>query len=110
MSTRWIRTALSLIANSPRSVEIDLQGKAIAITGAAQGLGEKMAELMATHGAKLALVNVDHEELKGTVRMCATATVGGTRRHRARCAPHPIRWSGSRNRWRIAAVTASVAG
>jgi 3-oxoacyl-[acyl-carrier protein] reductase len=52
---------------------MDLQGKVIAITGAARGLGQKMAELMATHGAKLALVDVDHEELQGTLRMCAKA-------------------------------------
>ena len=36
------------------------QGKVIVITGAAQGLGRKMAEIMAGQGADLALVDLDH--------------------------------------------------
>jgi len=38
---------------------MDLQGKVIVITGAAQGLGQKMAEIMAAESAELALVDVD---------------------------------------------------
>ena len=49
---------------------MDLQGKTILVTGAARGLGQKMAELIANQGANLALV-VDHEELKETVRLCS---------------------------------------
>jgi 3-oxoacyl-[acyl-carrier protein] reductase len=39
---------------------MDLKGKAIVITGAAQGHGQKMAEVLAARGAKVALVDVDH--------------------------------------------------
>ena len=47
---------------------MDLQGKTILVTGAARGLGQKMAELIANQGANLALVDVDHEELTGRRR------------------------------------------
>ena len=46
---------------------MDLQGKTILVTGAARGLGQKMAELIANQGANLALADVDHEELKESV-------------------------------------------
>jgi 3-oxoacyl-[acyl-carrier protein] reductase len=49
---------------------MDVQGKVIVITGAAQGIGRKMAEIMAGQGAKLALVDVDHTKLQNTVRLC----------------------------------------
>lgn len=52
---------------------MDLQGKVIVITGAAQGLGQKMAETVAAHGANLALVDVDHAKLESTVRLCTNA-------------------------------------
>ena len=51
---------------------MDVQGKVIVITGAAQGLGQKMAEIMAGQGADLALVDLDHAKLQETVRLCAT--------------------------------------
>ena len=54
---------------------MDLQGKVIVITGAAQGLGKKMAEIIAAQGAKLALVDLDHEKLRNTVRLCSKAGV-----------------------------------
>ena len=50
---------------------MDLQGKTILITGAARGLGQKMAAVIANQGANLALADVDHEELKETVRLCS---------------------------------------
>jgi len=50
-----------------------LQGKVIVITGAAQGLGQKMAEIIAGQGAKLALVDLDHAKLQTTVRLCTKA-------------------------------------
>lgn len=50
---------------------MDLKGKTIVITGAAQGLGRKMAEDIAQHGARLALVDMDKEKLKETLRLCA---------------------------------------
>jgi 3-oxoacyl-[acyl-carrier protein] reductase len=52
---------------------MDLQGRVIVITGAAQGLGQKMAEIIAAHGANLALVDVDHAKLQNTVRLCEKA-------------------------------------
>ena len=52
---------------------MDLQGKTIVITGAAQGLGQKMAQMIASHGAKLALVDLDHVKLQDTVRLCEAA-------------------------------------
>jgi len=45
---------------------MDLQGKVIVITGAAQGLGQKMAEIVGGQGAKLALVDLDHAKLQNT--------------------------------------------
>jgi 3-oxoacyl-[acyl-carrier protein] reductase len=50
---------------------MDLKGKAIVITGAAQGLGQKMAEALAEQGANIALVDIDHVTLKETVRLCS---------------------------------------
>ena len=52
---------------------MELQGKAIVITGAAQGLGQKMAEIVGGQGANLALVDLDHAKLQATVRLCAKA-------------------------------------
>ena len=52
---------------------MDLQGKVIVITSAAQGLGQKMAEIVGGQGAKLALVDLDHAKLQNTVRLCAKA-------------------------------------
>lgn len=52
---------------------MDLLGKVIVITGAAQGLGQKMAEIVANQGAKLALADVDHARLQDTIRLCSEA-------------------------------------
>ncbi len=52
---------------------MDLQGKVIVITGAAQALDQKMAEIIAAKGAKLALVDLDQEKLQSTVRLCTKA-------------------------------------
>ncbi|MEZ5855191.1 MAG: SDR family oxidoreductase [Hyphomicrobiaceae bacterium] len=46
---------------------MDLQGKTIVITGAAQGLGRKMVEMVAAHGANVALVDVDQAKLTEAV-------------------------------------------
>ncbi len=50
---------------------MDLQGKTIVITGAAQGLGQKITELVASQGANLALADLDQDKLKQTVRLCS---------------------------------------
>jgi 3-oxoacyl-[acyl-carrier protein] reductase len=52
---------------------MELQGKVIVITGAARGLGQKMAELIGGQGASLALADVDSIKLQETVRLCAKA-------------------------------------
>jgi 3-oxoacyl-[acyl-carrier protein] reductase len=52
---------------------MDLKDKTIVITGAAQGLGQKMAQMIASHGANIALVDVDHVKLQDTVRLCSSA-------------------------------------
>ena len=52
---------------------MDLHGKVIVITGAAQGFGQKMAEIVAGQGAKLALLDVDHAKLQDTARLCTKA-------------------------------------
>jgi 3-oxoacyl-[acyl-carrier protein] reductase len=44
-------------------MNMDLREKAIVITGAAQGLGEKMAEALSAEGVHLALVDVDEADL-----------------------------------------------
>jgi 3-oxoacyl-[acyl-carrier protein] reductase len=58
-----------------RNLEVlmDLQGKTVVITGAAHGLGQKMAEIMAGQGANVALIDLDHTGLQDTVRLCAKA-------------------------------------
>ena len=50
---------------------MNLQDKVIVITGAAQGLGQKMAEIMAAKGANVALIDLDHEKLQNTVQASA---------------------------------------
>jgi 3-oxoacyl-[acyl-carrier protein] reductase len=50
---------------------MNLQGKTILITGAARGLGQKMAELIASQNANLAVADVDHQKLKETVDLCS---------------------------------------
>ena len=52
---------------------MDLKDKTIVITGAAQGLGQKMAEVLAGQGAKIALVDLDEAKLQETSRICADA-------------------------------------
>jgi 3-oxoacyl-[acyl-carrier protein] reductase len=52
---------------------MDLHGKVVVVTGAAQGLGQKMAEMAAAQGAALALADIDHEKLRDMTRLCAKA-------------------------------------
>src|SRR5208282_4238432 len=49
---------------------MDLKGKTILITGDAQGLGQKMAEVVAGQGANLALAGAHQPKLKETVALC----------------------------------------
>jgi 3-oxoacyl-[acyl-carrier protein] reductase len=52
---------------------VDLKDKTIVITGAARGLGQKMAETVARQGANVALVDLNATELQETTRLCADA-------------------------------------
>jgi 3-oxoacyl-[acyl-carrier protein] reductase len=52
---------------------MDVKDKTIVVPGAARGLGQKMAEVVARHGANLALVDLNEAELQETTRLCADA-------------------------------------
>ncbi|MBL4827232.1 MAG: SDR family oxidoreductase [Spongiibacteraceae bacterium] len=52
---------------------MNLNGKVIAITGAGQGLGRSMAQVLAAKGAKLALIDLNQEKLDETVGQCIDA-------------------------------------
>ncbi len=52
---------------------MELKGKTIVVTGAAQGLGQKMAEILAHRGARMALVDLDEAKLKESARLCVGA-------------------------------------
>lgn len=52
---------------------MDLQGKVIAITGGGQGLGRAMALDLAAKGAKLALIDLNEEQLQETVKLIEEA-------------------------------------
>jgi 3-oxoacyl-[acyl-carrier protein] reductase len=52
---------------------MDLKGKTVVITGAAQGLGQKMAEIVAVQGANVALVDIDQVKLQDTIGLCSKA-------------------------------------
>lgn len=67
---------------------MDLQNKVIVITGAAQGLGQKMAEMIAGQGANLALVDLDDMKLQDTVRLC-TKLGGEVKEYAANVADGP---------------------
>ncbi|MCP4000159.1 MAG: SDR family oxidoreductase [Gammaproteobacteria bacterium] len=49
---------------------MDLKDKVIVITGAARGLGAAMAQRFASHGSKLALVDLDTDSIADTVSAC----------------------------------------
>lgn len=52
---------------------MNLQDKVIVVTGAARGLGRRMAEVVAAHGAKVALVDIDSQALASVVEGSAAA-------------------------------------
>jgi NAD(P)-dependent dehydrogenase (short-subunit alcohol dehydrogenase family) len=61
---------------------MDLREKAIVITGAAQGLGEKMAEALSAEDVNLALGDVEEADLKKTVDLLQTGNQGQKLRSR----------------------------
>ncbi len=54
---------------------MNLKGKVIVVTGAARGLGEKMAEALSAEGASLALVDLDQSALTKSVETCAKSGI-----------------------------------
>lgn len=50
-----------------------VQGSVIAITGGGQGLGRAMAEHLAAQGARLALIDIDEQNLQDAVAACERA-------------------------------------
>ncbi len=50
---------------------MDLKAKVIVVTGAAQGLGQKMAETLSNQGANLALADVEQTTLTETIKLCS---------------------------------------
>ncbi len=50
---------------------MDLQNKTIVVTGAAQGLGRKISEMLANQDANLALVDLDPDKLQETRKLCS---------------------------------------
>jgi len=50
---------------------MDINGKTIAITGGGRGLGRAMALEFAAHGAELALIDLNQDDLAATARDCA---------------------------------------
>ncbi len=54
---------------------MNLKGKVIVVTGAARGLGEKMAEALSAEGANLALVDLDQPALTKSVETCAKSGI-----------------------------------
>jgi len=52
---------------------MELTGKTIVVTGAGRGLGRKMAQMMASKGARLALAGLSLDNLEETVQLCRDA-------------------------------------
>jgi NAD(P)-dependent dehydrogenase (short-subunit alcohol dehydrogenase family) len=52
---------------------MDLENKTIVITGAARGLGAAMAKRLAAHRSRLALVDLDADNIANTASSCEEA-------------------------------------
>ena len=51
-----------------------LSGQRVLITGAARGIGAALAEQLASHGARLALVGLEPEKMEAVARRCGEGT------------------------------------
>jgi NAD(P)-dependent dehydrogenase (short-subunit alcohol dehydrogenase family) len=75
---RWYRPAVapaegycSAMASTDLSV---LRGQRVLITGAARGIGAALAEKLASHGARLALIGLEKEEMDKVAGRCGDGT------------------------------------
>ena len=78
---------------TPTSTLSSLTGKTVVITGAARGLGAALAVNLAGHGAHLALVGLEKDELARTAATCDRARSRNSRNSHDRApagAPTPI--------------------
>jgi 3-oxoacyl-[acyl-carrier protein] reductase len=51
---------------------MELEGRTVAVTGAARGIGRALAEQFAAHGANVALIDRQLADLAGTLAACAS--------------------------------------
>jgi 3-oxoacyl-[acyl-carrier protein] reductase len=54
---------------------MQLQAKTVVVTGAARGIGRALAEEFAAHGANLALIDINADDIAETQRACAALGV-----------------------------------
>ena len=52
---------------------MELNGKTVVVTGAGRGLGQKMAQMIAAKGARIAVAGLKEERLQETARLCREA-------------------------------------
>ena len=55
-------------------MSLRVAGKRVLITGAARGIGAALAERLASHGARLALVGLEPETMAAVARRCGEGT------------------------------------
>jgi 3-oxoacyl-[acyl-carrier protein] reductase len=54
---------------------VDLKGKTVLVTGAGRGIGRALATDLASHGANVALLDLNQDDLRETAQQCSAAGV-----------------------------------